>query len=377
MNGKDSTHHPWRAVAICAGLLFGAGCAGGPPATEPPNIAVPTAVSPTPTAAVPTNQVNSSAAQASVSPEVLARILDVTGSISPVHDPAVIREGDTYYLFTTGPGVPYRCSEDLIEWRGCGQVFLSIPDWVRETVPGVGDLWAPDIIEHDGRFFLYYSASTFGSNHSAIGLATNVTLDPGSPDYSWRDEGLVIASDTPDDYNAIDPNLFINGDEGWLAFGSFWSGIKLVEVDLATGKPADDAELFAIADNMPHPQNAIEAPFITSRDNTYYLFVSHDFCCRGARSTYNMRVGRSDAITGPYVDRDGEPLVGGGGTLLYGGSERWHGVGHNAVLVEDDTWYLVFHAYDTEASGIPTLRIEKLIWDAEGWPLSPSALAGM
>jgi arabinan endo-1,5-alpha-L-arabinosidase len=366
-----------RAAGLGAALLVAGACAAGPSATVTPSVAIPSTSASSRTAAVETAPMNSPTPGASVPAEVIERIIEVTGSISPVHDPAIARDGSTYFLFTTGAGIPFRCSDDLREWRGCGQVFLSTPDWAREAVPGVGDLWAPDIREHDGRFFLYYSASTFGSNHSAIGLATNVTLDPDSPDYEWRDEGLVIASDTPDHYNAIDPNLIVEGDRAWLAFGSFWSGIKLVEVDPATGKPAADAELIGVADNLPHPQNAIEAPFITRHGDAHYLFVSHDFCCRGVDSTYNIRVGRSEAVNGPYVDRDGEPLVGGGGTLVYGGSERWRGAGHNAILVEDDTWYLVFHAYDAEAAGAPTLRIETLIWDADGWPVSPSALAGI
>lgn len=366
-----------RTVSLGAALLVAGACAAGPPATVTPSVPVPGASIPSPTAAAETGPMNSPTPGASVPAQVVERILEVTGSISPVHDPTIAKDGDTYYLFTTGPGIPFRCSDDLLDWRACGQVFVSTPDWAREAVPGVGDLWAPDISEHDGRFLLYYSASTFGSNHSAIGLATNVTLDPDSPDYEWQDEGLVIASDTPDDHNAIDPNLFVDGDRAWLAFGSFWSGIKVVEVDPATGKPARDAELIGLAANLPHPQNAIEAPFITRHGDAYYLFVSHDFCCRGVDSTYNMRVGRSDAVSGPYVDRDGEPLLGGGGSLVYGGSERWRGAGHNAVLVEEDTWYLVFHAYDAEAAGTPTLRIEKLIWDTEGWPVSPSALAGI
>ena len=304
-------------------------------------------------------------------------MLNVTGSITPVHDPAIARDGDAYFLFTTGPGIPFRCSNDLLEWRACGQVFETNPDWVRDAVPGVGDLWAPDISEHNGRFFLYYAASTFGSNRSAIGLATNATLDPDSPDYKWRDEGLVISSDTPDDYNTIDPNLVVDGDQAWLSFGSFWSGIKLVEVNPRTGKPARDAKLIAIADNLPQPEDAIEAPFIRRRGHSYYLFVSHDFCCRGVDSTYNIRMGRSEAVSGPYVDRDGNPMLGGGGTLVYRGSDRWRGPGHNAILVDGDAWYLVYHAYDAEAGGTPTLRIEKLMWDDDGWPISPSALAGI
>lgn len=288
------------------------------------------------------------------------------------------RDGDRFYLFTTGAGITVRCSDDMLAWLPCGKVFDTLPAWVKTAVPGVRDLWAPDISFHDGRFSLYYAASTFGSNHSAIGLATNVTLDPASPKYAWVDQGEVIASLSIDDHNAIDPNLFIDREgQAWLSFGSFWTGIKLVKLDRATGKPSADAPLISVADNAPQPQDAIEAPFITQRGDFYYLFVSHDFCCRGIDSTYNIRVGRSRDIAGPYLDRDGKPMIGGGGTLVYGGSDRWRGPGHNAIYVESDTYFLIYHAYDKLAVGAPTLRIEKLIWDKDGWPMSPSALAGV
>jgi len=122
--------------------------------------------------------------------------------------------------------------------------------------------------------------------------------------------------------------------------------------------------------------DAVEGAFISWRDGFYYLFMSHDFCCQGVNSTYNIRVGRAETISGPYLDLNTLPLMVGGGTLVYKGSDRWRGPGHNSIYIEGDTYYLVYHAYDANAGGTPSLRIEALIWDADGWPQSPSALLG-
>ena len=221
----------------------------------------------------------------------------------------------------------------------------------------------------NGKYHLYYSVSTFGQNRSLIGLATNATLDPRAEGFGWVDEGLVLESFPSDDYNAIDPNLVLDaGGEPWLAFGSFWSGIKLVKLEAETGKPASETpELHALATRSVNSRS-VEAPFIFYRDGFYYLFVSFDFCCRGADSTYNVRVGRATEITGPYVDRDGVPLLNGGGTQVTFPTERWRGPGHNAVFAEGDTVYIVYHAYDADNAGVSVLRIAPLQWDAEGWP---------
>lgn len=295
--------------------------------------------------------------------------LPLSGAIHDVHDPVIAKEGGTFYLFSTGRGGPIRCSDDLIHWRHCGQVFFGLPRWARQQVPGVTNVWAPDISYFNGRWHLYYSLSTFGSNVSAIGLATNSTLDPQSPDYAWIDEGLVIASQATDSWNAIDPNIIIDTrGRVWLAFGSHWDGIKLRRIDAGTGKlDADDLTLYALASRPEHPR-AVEAPFIVHRAGYYYLFVSFDACCQGVNSTYNIRVGRALEVTGPYIDRDGVALLEGGGTLILESSERWRGPGHNAVLQIGGDWLLVYHAYDAELRGVPTLRIEELFWDEEGWP---------
>src|SRR5271157_4052360 len=111
------------------------------------------------------------------------------------HDPSMIREGDYYYLFATGQGIPVQRTRDLKVWEDLPAVFRNMPEWMGKEVPGYGgNLWAPDISFHKGTYYLYYAVSTFGSNRSCIGLATNTTLDPRSPAFKWVDKGKVIRS---------------------------------------------------------------------------------------------------------------------------------------------------------------------------------------
>ena len=301
-----------------------------------------------------------------------ARATELQGDIRNVHDPTVIEAAGTFYLFSTRAGLSVRCSEDLIHWRLCGDVFAHLPQWAVEEVPGLRGLWAPDISYFNGSYHLYYSVSTFGSNRSAIGLVTNQTLDPSSKDFLWKDQGKVIGSLRSDDWNAIDPNIVIDeAGQPWLSFGSFWGGIKLRKIDPATGKlSTQDETLYALASRPRSKElpGAIEAPAIVRRAGYYYLFVSFDLCCRGAKSTYHVRVGRSRQVTGPYSDRSGRLMTEGGGTLVIEGGGRWAGPGHCAVLQTKGGDKLVYHAYDTEWRGTPTLRISDLYWDKEGWP---------
>ncbi|MET0649139.1 MAG: arabinan endo-1,5-alpha-L-arabinosidase [Pyrinomonadaceae bacterium] len=310
--------------------------------------------------------------------QAAAGAAQLLGDIRSVHDPAVIEEAGRFYLFSTRAGISVRCSEDLVRWRLCGDVFGHLPQWAVEEVPGLRGLWAPDISYFNGRYHLYYSASTFGSNRSAIGLATNETLDSSSAAYAWKDQGKVIGSTRADDWNAIDPNVVLDeAGQPWLSFGSFWGGIKLRKLDPATGKlSTQDETLYALASRPRSKElpGAIEAPAIVRRAGYYYIFVSFDFCCRGAKSTYHLRVGRSRRVTGPYADRSGRLMMEGGGTLVLEGGGRWAGPGHCAVLQTKGGDKLVYHAYDTEWRGTPTLRINDLFWDKEGWPtVTPAA----
>ncbi len=354
-----------RLLLYVLALLL-AGCVA--PAAAPVGETAPT---PTAGETVPPPAEEEAMVPAAVEPE---------GFIQRIHDPVIAKEGDTYYVFSTGARIIIICSPDLVTWEFCGRVFERYPAWTPEVNPQLVDAWAPDISFFNGKWHLYYSVSTFGSQNSAIGLATNVTLDPDSPDYAWVDEGEVLRSQPGDPWNAIDPNLALD-EEGqpWLAFGSFWEGIHLHKLDPATGKlAAGDPTFYKLASRRggPDQTDAIEAPFILRRDGYYYLFASFDACCRGAESTYNVRVGRSEQITGPYVDREGRAMTEGGGTLILQAYGQWAGPGHNGLLVEEgpegDTTWIVYHAYDARQIGIPKLRIEPLVWDAEGWPSLPS-----
>jgi arabinan endo-1,5-alpha-L-arabinosidase len=290
-----------------------------------------------------------------------------TGDVRGVHDPSIIRAGDSYYIFCTGKGIPVRRSNDLIHWKLDGHVFNAVPAWARTAVPGVNAIWAPDISYFNGKYHLYYACSTFGSNRSLIGLATNKTLDSSSKDFRWVDRGMVIDSKKSDNFNAIDPNVaFDETNRPWLCFGSFWSGIKLIRLDPDTGKPARDAELLSIADRNG---GAIEAPFIVHHGDWFYLFVSFDFCCRGTASDYHVAVGRARQITGTYIDRDGAPMMQAGGTTILESSGSIRGPGHEAILHDQTRDYIIHHFYDAEKKGTPTLQIRPLTWSDDGWPV--------
>jgi len=321
------------------------------------------------------------------SPRLVAqepRALTLTGDTWGTHDPSIIKAGNTWYVFATGKArdggqFQIRCSPDLHAWHLCGHVFDRIPAWIQKDSPGTSELWAPDISFENGEYRLYYAYSLFGKNQSGIALATNKTLDSSSPSYHWIDRGLVLRSTEADDYNAIDPNFVLDArHHAWLAFGSFWSGIKLRRLNDRTGL-AGDAKIYSLAsrsrpDNpppakpgLPPDWEAIEAPFIVRHGGYYYLFVSWDLCCRGTQSTYRTMVGRSRKITGPYADDKGVPMMQGGGTLLLSANDRWLGPGGASVLMQPSGEdIIVFHAYDAH-TGHPALQISTIAWH-DGWP---------
>lgn len=297
----------------------------------------------------------------------------------PVHDPCIIKEDSTYYIFATGRGIAGWSSPDLVHWHRTPPVFTRPPRWITRDIPGFrNSYWAPDISFYRGTYYLYYAASVFGKNISVIGLATNKTLDPGSPLYHWQDRGMVVRSVPGRDlWNAIDPNLITDSSgTPWLDFGSFWDGIKLVKLTGDRTRVDSSLDWSTIASRPRTPglpdtvagDGAIEGPYIFHRGDYYYLFVSWDYCCRGIRSNYKVAVGRSHALRGPYVDKQGVSMTRGGGTLVLTGNARWPGVGHNAVLHDGDQDYLVCHGYDATDNGRSKLLILPMSWDKDGWP---------
>lgn len=303
----------------------------------------------------------------------------INDTLIPVHDPVIIRQDSAYYIFCTGQGITAFSSQDMKHWKQLKPVFDKAPQWAVNAIPSFkGHIWAPDISYHNGQYYLYYAVSAFGKNTSCTGLATNKTLDPSSPNFKWIDHGKVIQSVPGRDmWNAIDPNLIMDENNiPWLAFGSFWNGMKLVKLDSTLTAVAEPQEWYTVAARkrdyiLPDSvadDAAIEAPFIYRHGKYFYLFVSFDYCCRGEKSTYKMMVGRSEKVTGPYADKDGVPMNLGGGSTVLEGDKNWHGVGHNAVAGFNGTDYLIFHGYDATDNGRSKLRIEKIAW-VNDWPV--------
>ncbi len=296
-----------------------------------------------------------------------------------VHDPStIVKCKDEYWVFNTGNGIVSWHSKDLVTWTRGQPLFTVQPEWIADVVPGNRgvNFWAPDVTFFKGRYLLYYAVSTQGSQTSAIGLATNPTLDQTDPNYKWTDQGMVIHTqsrrDVPastDNFNAIDPAIVAAPDgKLWLAMGSFWSGIKLVELDPATGKRiAPDSKIYALATNN-NPQHDVEGSYIYHHGDYYYLFVNWGKCCSGVASTYKIMVGRSKEITGPYLDKAGVDLAKGGGTLFLGSEGDFIGPGHAGIIEVDGKYWFSCHFYDGAARGASKLATRLLHWDADGWP---------
>ncbi len=290
------------------------------------------------------------------------------------HDPgSIIKCKDKYYLFYTGQGISWKSSADKIYWTGGGSIFANPPNWTTNAAPGfTGFFWAPDVFYLNGRYCVYYAVSTFGSQVSGIGLVTNPTLDPADASYHWTDQGPVITSTNGSPYNTIDPcPTFDAGGNPWLCFGSYWNGIYVVPLDPATGlQLASNSPTYHLAYN-----SSIEASYIFRRGGYYYLVVDWGSCCSGVNSTYNIRMGRSTSITGPYLDRNGVDMAANGGSLFLQGTGKFTGPGHFAILSENGSQWFSYHYYDAgayapwyNAYGVSDFDLEPLSWSADNWP---------
>jgi arabinan endo-1,5-alpha-L-arabinosidase len=289
------------------------------------------------------------------------KVLSLTGSLG-CHDPSAIAGDGTHYAFCTGLGS--ETSTNLTSWKSTGRPFAA-PSWLTSTISGVGDLWAPDISQFGGKYHLYYAGSTFGSNKSCIGHATSDSMAGAA----WTDDGAAtICSNvgSKDDWNAIDPNVIVDTEgKPWLTLGSFWSGLKVIQLDDSGKRMGTTVTSIA---NRPNNGGALEAPFMVRRCGYYYLFMSWDTCCKGADSTYNIRVVRGTSVLGPFADKAGTAALQGGGTLIAEGNSSFAGPGGQSVMFTGEKAYLVYHAY-AKPSGAITLRIAELVWDSDGWPL--------
>lgn len=295
-------------------------------------------------------------------------VLALDGEVR-IHDPStVMMENGRFYTYGTGNGLPISISNDGWTWRRAGTLMSAVPGGKagpEVLARGGSNTWAPDVIHIDGKYFVYYSAPAT-QPRSAIGLLVGTTLDPESSDYKWEDRGPVVWSDGVEDLNAIDPGVLLDPTDGrlWMVYGSYFGYIKLVELDPKTGlRRYPKREPVNVAINS-------EAAILIHRDGWYYLLVTHGSCCQSANSTYNIRMGRSRKVTGPYLDNMGVDMIEGGGKLFASSRGRQIGPGHFGLLDlgEGVEKFSLHYEADLDRGGISVLDIQPLLW-RDGWPM--------
>ncbi len=307
-----------------------------------------------------------------------------------VHDPAIGKDGQFYYLFSTDvrvggpprPGIQVRRSKDLIHWEWFGYALDGIPKPALEWVPRARGIWAPDVVRIGDYFYLYYSVSAFGTNQSFIGVARSRSL--AGP---WEDLGEVVKTRWGDEANAIDPQVvFDRKKQPWLVYGSFFGGIYITPLDPTTGKAIDPQRRILLARRSAAVHGAVEGAFIVyhPKHDYFYLFVSYDSLFRD----YNVRVARAKEVTGPYFDSNGRSMTDTTvepwevGTKILGGyqfrnGETWLALGHCSVLKDEKGWFMVHHAREQRDPAWAYLHVRRLVWTQDGWPLvSPQRYTG-
>ncbi|KAL4994481.1 glycosyl hydrolase [Aspergillus recurvatus] len=261
-----------------------------------------------------------------------------------IHDPALIRrESDgTYFRFSTGTRISY-ASAPTIEgpWTTLGSV---LPGGSSINLAGNTDLWAPDVQLVDGTYYLYYSVSTFGSQDSAIGVATSNTMDINT----WTDHGSTgIQSDASKSYNAIDGNLFNDNGNLLMNFGSFWNDIYQVPMQSPTSA---GSSLTNIA-FQPTGEHAVEGAYMYKYGDWYYLFFSEGQCCSyttsmpAAGGEYKIKVCRSSSATGGFVDANGVSCTEGGGTIVLESHDNVYGPGGQGVFTDPTLGPVLYYHY--------------------------------
>jgi arabinan endo-1,5-alpha-L-arabinosidase len=289
-----------------------------------------------------------------LAPAILAlasTALALDGQIQ-IHDPSTIVRCDGRF-YTYGTGGATLVSDDGWTWR-------------RGVTPARSGM-APDAIQLGDRYYVYIARNIGAQPRADINMIWSKSLDPNSPNYKWKEGGVVAASDGVEDCNAIDPGVLLDPNDGrlWLVYGSYFGFIRLVELDPRTGQRINTND---------QPVNLAincEAAILIQRDNWYYLLATHGSCCRGADSGYNIRVGRSRKVTGPYLDHTGLDMLLGGGKLFLGSGGRAVGPGHFGLLDLGDgvqKFSMHFEA-DLDRGGASVLDIRPLLWK-DGWPVA-------
>lgn len=309
--------------------------------------------------------------------------LTVTGSGIYVHDPNMIQDpGGTFWLYGTHNTLASSADMSTFTADTNGDINPDFSWWASENTTGANgrtDIWAPDVMYVNGVYYQYYSIPIYtnpavaGSNsgpEAVIALATSI--NPNGP---WADAGKIISScgtitGCTTGFNAIDPAPFIDASGNWwMSFGSWNDGIHVLQLDPTTGlRLASNPTLANIAARSAGEEGSFIYPYVFNGRQYYYYFASINVCCNGTASTYRIIVGRSTSPTGPYLDRGGIDLTQGGGTILLSSHSNIYGPGGESVMTVNNKTLLVYHYYDGNNSGTPTLGLNYLAFDSSGWP---------
>ena len=277
-----------------------------------------------------------------------------------IHDPSTLAECDgKYYTFGTGGGG--LISDDGWSWLSGAER------------PGGGA--APDVLKIGDRYLVIYGATgggLFGGHNGRILTMWNKTLDPQSPDFRYSEPVEVASSDGMEDCDAIDPSLLLDPTTGrlWATYGTYFGSIRLIELDPQTGERIKGNQEKDVAIDC-------EASALIYKDGWYYLLGTHGTCCDGVNSTYNIVVGRSRSVEGPYVDNIGRDMLHGGGRMVIAAGNRVCGPGHFGRTVIDEGVEVMSCHYeaDFERSGRSVLGIRSLLWK-NGWPVAAEPFRG-
>ena len=301
--------------------------------------------------------------------------LAVSGAGIAVHDPYMLKDpSGTYWLY--GSHNTLASSPDLANFVSDGaDISPDFPWWKTVNLSlnnGQNtDIWAPDVMYINGIYYQYYSlpVEPHSGAQAIIALATSV--NPNGP---WTDAGQIIQSDgtapgSTTTFNAIDPAPFVDSaGNWWLVFGSWEDGIHVLQLDPSSGlRLASNSTLYTVA-QRGFPSAGEEGSFIYPYNGWYYYFASINVCCDGVSSTYRIIVGRSQNPTGPYLDRGGIDLMQGGGTILLSAHGNINGPGGESLFTDGTQPTLVYHYYDGNNNGAPTLGVNRLGFDSDGWP---------
>lgn len=290
-----------------------------------------------------------------------------TDTYPGAHDPTVIRdERGVYTLMSTNNLLALSQSTDMLNFAYKKSLLSAVPSWMLSVYPGIENIWAPQLSYMGGKYWVYYCGSVFGKNTSLIGAMSTTTLDLSSSSSKWTDVGEIWRSTTSNDYNAIDPEILVDGTgKAWMSFGSFWQGLRMIAIDPSTGKQlSSNKTLSTIASRGG---GAIEGPSTIQHGAWTYLFAPFDKCCDGVKSTYRTMYGRSSAPTGPYLDESGKSMASGGGTQVLGTYGRYVGPGGGSPFHDGRRDWFAHHYYDRNRSGAAYLQIREILYGDDGW----------